>query len=48
MLAALTRLGFLPRGGDGVAVDVTARWVRVAARYGSVYAERPGQGLTVL
>jgi hypothetical protein len=46
LLSALTRLGFLPRGGH-IAVDVAGRWLRVAAAYGSVYAERPGMGLTV-
>jgi hypothetical protein len=45
-LSALTRLGFLPRGSH-VAVDVSGRWVRLAAAYGSVYAERPGLALTV-
>jgi hypothetical protein len=45
-LSAVTRLGFLPRGSH-VAVDVAGRWVRLAAAYGSVYAERPGLALTV-
>jgi hypothetical protein len=45
-LSALTRMGFLPRGSHA-AIDVAGRWVRVAAAYGSVYAERPGAGLTV-
>lgn len=45
-LSAVTRLGFLPRGSH-VAVDVTGRWVRLAAAYGSVYAERPGLALTL-
>lgn len=45
-LSALTRMGFLPRGGSA-AVDVAGRWVRVAARYGSVYAEKPGSALTL-
>jgi hypothetical protein len=45
-LSAVTRLGFLPRGSY-VAVDVAGRWLRVAAAYGSVYAERPGLGLTL-
>lgn len=43
-LSAVTRLGFLP-AGSYIAVDVAARWVRVAAAYGSVYAERPGASL---
>lgn len=46
-LAALTRMGFLPRASD-VGVDVAGRWMRVAATYGSVYAERPGGGLNLL
>ena len=40
-LSALTRLGFLPRDSHA-AIDVAGRWIRVAAAYGSVYAERPG------
>ena len=43
-LSALTRMGFLPRDSHA-AVDVSGRWVRVAAAYGSVYAEQPGAGL---
>lgn len=43
-LSAVTRLGFLPRGSY-IAVDVAGRWIRVAAAYGSVFAERPGLGL---
>ncbi len=46
-LSALTRLGFLPRDSH-VALDSVGRWTRVAAEYGSVYAERPGFGLAVL
>ncbi|HZZ96899.1 MAG TPA: hypothetical protein VFE19_07790 [Jatrophihabitantaceae bacterium] len=45
-LSALTRLGFLPTGSH-IAVDLAGRWIRVAAEYGSVYAERPGLGLSV-
>jgi hypothetical protein len=45
-LSALTRLGFLPEGSH-IAVDIAGRWIRVAAPYGSVYAEGPGLGLTV-
>ena len=45
-LSAVTRLGFLPRGSY-VAVDVAGRWVRVAAAYGSVFAERAGLGLSL-
>jgi hypothetical protein len=40
-LSALTRMGFLPRGGE-TAVDVAGRWIRVVAEYGTVYLERPG------
>jgi hypothetical protein len=40
-LSAVTRMGFLPRGG-AVHVDVAGRWIRLAAAYGSVYLERPG------
>jgi hypothetical protein len=47
VLSALTRMGFVPRGSH-VAVDVAGRWTRVAAEYGSVYAERPGLGLQLL
>lgn len=43
-LSALTRLGFLPRGSH-IGVDVCRRWTRVAAAYGSVFAERRGAGL---
>lgn len=35
-LSALTRMGFLPRGGQA-AVDVAPGWLRVAAAYGSTY-----------
>jgi hypothetical protein len=35
-LSALTRMGFLPRGGEA-AVDVVPGWIRVAAAYGSTY-----------
>jgi hypothetical protein len=45
-LSAVTRLGFLPVGSY-INVDVAGRWVRIAAAYGSVYAERPGLGLTL-
>jgi hypothetical protein len=45
-LSAVTRLGFLPRGSY-IAVDIAGRWTRVAAAYGSVYAERPGLGLNL-
>jgi hypothetical protein len=43
-VSALTRMGFLPRGGQ-VHVDTTGRWVRVVAEYGTVYLERPGAAL---
>jgi hypothetical protein len=35
-LSALTRMGFLPRGGEA-AVDTAPGWIRVAAAYGSTY-----------
>jgi hypothetical protein len=41
MLSALTRMGFLPRGGVAV-VSVSGGWTRLAAEYGSVYAEPTG------
>jgi hypothetical protein len=45
-LSALIRMGFLPR--DGAAhVDLAGRWVRVVGEYGTVYLERPGQGLSL-
>lgn len=40
-LTALTRMGFLPRGGL-THIDLVGRWVRVVAQYGTVYLERPG------
>lgn len=43
-LSALTRMGFLPRGGR-IFVDIAGRWVRVVAEYGTVYLQRPGTGL---
>ncbi|WP_375493679.1 hypothetical protein [uncultured Jatrophihabitans sp.] len=43
-LSALTRMGFLTRGGPAH-VDVAGRWVRVVGGYGTVYLERPGSGL---
>jgi hypothetical protein len=35
-LTALSRMGFLPRGGQA-AVDVAPGWIRVAAAFGSTY-----------
>jgi hypothetical protein len=46
-VSALTRMGFLPRGGFAH-VDVAGRWVRLVAEYGTVYLERPGQTLGLL
>jgi hypothetical protein len=46
-LSALTRMAFMPQGSRA-AIDLSGRWLRVAAEYGSVYAERRGSGLTVL
>jgi hypothetical protein len=43
-VSALTRMGFLPRGGRAH-IDVAGRWVRVVAKFGTVYLERPGQTL---
>jgi hypothetical protein len=43
-LSALLRMGFASRGGH-VYVDISGRWVRVVAEHGTVYLERPGQGL---
>jgi hypothetical protein len=40
-LSAVTRMGFLQRGG-ALHVDLAGRWIRLAAAYGSVYLERPG------
>jgi hypothetical protein len=45
-LSGLIRMGFAPPG-SAVAVDRCGRWVRVAGHYGSVYAERPGGGLSL-
>jgi hypothetical protein len=36
VLSALTRMGFLPRGGEA-AVDTAPGWIRIAAAYGSTY-----------
>jgi hypothetical protein len=46
-LSALTRMGFLQRGSSA-AIDVAGRWVRVAAEYGSVFAETGSAGLGLL
>lgn len=46
-LSALTRMGFMPPGSRA-AIDLSGRWLRVAAEFGSVYAEQRGSGLTVL
>ena len=46
-VSALTRMGFLPRGGHAF-VDVAGRWVRLVAEYGTVYLEHPGQTLGVV
>jgi hypothetical protein len=43
-LSALTRMGFLPRGGSAH-VDIAGRWLRVVGEYGTVHLERPGQSL---
>jgi hypothetical protein len=46
-VSALTRMGFLPRGGRAY-IDVAGRWVRLVAEYGTVYLEKPGQALSLL
>lgn len=46
-ISALTRMGFVPEDSH-VAIDVCGRWSRVAAEYGSAYAERPGLALGVV
>jgi hypothetical protein len=46
-LSALTRMGFLPRGGE-MHVDTAGRWIRAVGEYGSAYLDRPGSGLTLL
>jgi hypothetical protein len=46
LISGITRMGFLPRGSH-VAVDIAGRWLRIAARFGSGYAERLGLGLTL-
>ena len=43
-VSALTRMGFLPRGGRAY-IDVVGRWIRLVAEYGTVYLEKPGQSL---
>jgi hypothetical protein len=45
-ISALTRMGFLPRGGSAF-IDTAGRWTRVVAEFGTVYLERPGSGLTL-
>jgi hypothetical protein len=45
-LSALTRMGFLARGSSAH-VDVSGRWTRVAAVYGSVFLESGGLGGTL-
>jgi hypothetical protein len=45
VLSAAKRMGFLARDSE-IGVDVAGRWLRVAAPYGSVFAERrPGLAL---
>jgi hypothetical protein len=45
-LSALTRMGFLARDSSAH-VDVSGRWTRVAAVYGSVFTESGGLGGTL-
>ncbi len=50
---ALTAMGFLPRAGDDAATDEVVRvrvlptWLRLDARFGSVYRRRGGPALVV-
>jgi hypothetical protein len=44
VLSATKRMGFLPRDSE-IGVDIAGRWLRVAAPYGSVFAERPSLAL---
>jgi hypothetical protein len=44
LLSALVRMGFLARDSH-LAIDRAGRWVRLAASYGSAYAERESLGL---
>lgn len=46
-VSALTRMGFLARGGHAF-VDVAGRWARLVAEYGTVYVQRRGQSLGLL
>jgi hypothetical protein len=46
-VSALTRMGFLPRGGRAY-IDVAGRWVRLVAEYGTVYLEKPSQSLGLI
>jgi hypothetical protein len=46
-VSALTRMGFLPRGGRAY-IDVAGRWVRLVGEYGTVFLEKPGQSLGLL
>jgi hypothetical protein len=46
LLSALVRMGFLARDSH-LGIDVAGRWLRLAASYGSAYAEAPGQGLGI-
>jgi hypothetical protein len=46
-LSALARMGFLARDSY-LAIDMAPRWIRLAATYGSVYAERKGLTLGAL
>jgi len=45
-LSALTRMGFLKRGSSAH-IDISGRWIRIAAEYGTVFLERPGSGLSL-
>lgn len=45
-VSALTRMGFLPKGGHAF-VDVAGRWIRLVGEYGSVYRETATGGLSL-
>lgn len=44
--SAVMRMGFLPPGSRA-GIDIAGRWLRVAAEYGSAYAERKGAGFSL-
>lgn len=46
-VSALTRMGFLARGGQAN-IETSGRWIRLVGAYGTVFQERAGGGLSVL